>query len=361
MTSRHLLACCAALISAMAHGADLSQSLLGRLAATLAPGQASKVDAHDYDHLPWQPDSFYYGDGAAWNPQQQRIEFVASPVGGSPRYRYVYDVASDHWSAELVPWQGSGHGYDSNAVDEHGVHCFAKYGDHVVCRGTDGQWEELPETPWQPGTVQALETFVGRGLVLVNRTGTVAVWNGHRWLNINGAERSWGNTGTWATSVGDAVYLGAGSAVFRLDCNLELTRMPDPPWTMGNNQALHTTDGDQLLVARGDGEAWLAFDGKTWSERPELVSGAVVNRFHYYVTYIPELSAIATMSQRSSVHEMWLIKVAPTKVRQCGPLREHDTRREPQRAPLDRMQQHGRDAEEGKEPRHIRDRGQHDG
>jgi len=310
MKLHYLLACCMGLLCAGAQGADLSQTVLGRLAATLKPGQASKVTARDYDALPWLPDSFYYGDGAAWNPLAQRIEFVASPAGGTPRYRYVYDVATDHWSADLVPWQHSGHGYDSNAVDGQGTHCFAKYGNRVVCHQADDTWAELPAAPWQPGTVQALEHFPGRGLVLVNRTGLVGLWDGSEWTNISGAEGSWGNTGTWATAVGKEVYLGAGTAVFRLDCDLRLTRLPDPPWAMGNNQALHTTDGDKLLVARSDGAMWLEFDGSAWVERPDLVSGAIMNRYHYYVTYIPGLSAIVTMSKRGSDHQMWLGKVA---------------------------------------------------
>lgn len=310
MKLRHLVVCGAWLLWSAAQGADLSQTVLGRLAATLKPGQASRVVTKDYDALPWPPNVFYYGDGAAWNPIKQRIEFVASPTGGKPRYRHVYDLASDHWSAELVPWQGNGHGYDSNAVDEHGRHCFAKYSGGVVCREEDGSWVELPPAPWQPGTVQALETFPGRGLVLVNRSGLVALWDGRKWMEIPGAAESWGNTGTWATTVGKAVYLGAGAAVFRLDCDLKLERMPDPPWPMGNNQALHTTDGSRLLVARLDGAAWLQFDGTTWTERPDLVSGAVINLYSDFITYIPELSAIVTMTQRASDHQMWMLKVA---------------------------------------------------
>lgn len=293
-----------------ARAVDLATTPLGIAAAALAVGQAAKFDTPGYQSLPWLSDSFYYGDGAPWNSTAQQIQFVASPVGGTPRYRYVYDVATDAWTTELMPWQTNGHGYDSNAVTSSGVHCFARYGSQVGCRQVDGTWVDLPTLPWAPGTVQALENLPGVGLVIASRQGSIAVWNGTAWANVAGAA-AWGNTGTWATTVGNATYLGSGLYVYRLDANLTLTRMSDPPWSMGNNQAYHTTDGNKLLVARVGGAAWLEFDGTTWTARPDLVSEAIKPSHHYHVAFVPELGVIVTMSSRTpTLHDVWLVKVA---------------------------------------------------
>lgn len=313
MKFRILIALLAVFVYTATRADGLADTELGRAAAALTVGQAAKFTAPGYDALPWRSDAFYYGDGAAWNPITKRIEFVASPVGGTPRWRYTYDVANNAWAVELMPWQGNGHGYDSNAVTDAGVHCFARYGDEVGCRQPDGSWVDLPNMPWQPGTVQALENWPGHGLILVTRAGLIALWNGAAWKNITGAENAWGNTGTWATAVGDVVYVGANSTMFRVSANADgdpvLTKMADPPWPMGNNQANHTTDGINLLVARVDGAAWAEFNGAGWVDRPDLVSNAIRNQHHYYVVHIPELQIVVTMGARTpTLHEVWIIK-----------------------------------------------------
>lgn len=293
-----------------AQAIDLSTTPLGIAAAALQVGQSAKFETPGYQSLPWLADSFYYGDGAVWDSAEQQIQFVASPVGGTPRYRYTYDAATDMWATELMPWQTNGHGYDSNALNDAGLHCFARYGSQVGCRQPDGNWVDLPTLPWAPGTVQALEYLPGAGMVIVSRQGSVAVWNGAAWVNILGAA-AWGNTGTWVTTVGNIAYLGSGLYVYRLDANLTLTRMTDPPWTMGNNQALHATDGTKLIVAKKDGTAWVEFDGASWTLRPELVGDAVKGNHHYHVAFVPELGVIVTMSARTpTLHDVWLVKVA---------------------------------------------------
>ncbi len=300
----------ALLLVSPAQAVDLSTTPLGIAAAALQVGQAAKFETPGYQVLPWRADSFYYGDGAVWDSAEQQIQFIASPVGGTPRYRYTYDAATDAWATELMPWQTSGHGYDSNALNDAGLHCFARYGSQVGCRQADGSWVDLPALPWAPGTVQALEYLPGAGMVIVSRQGSIAVWNGAAWVNVPGAA-GWGNTGTWITTVGNVAYLGSGLFVYRLDANLTLTRMPDPPWSMGNNQAYHSTDGTKLLVARTGGAEWLEFDGAAWVSRPDLVSGAIKPSHHYHQAFIPELGVIVTMSARTpTLHDVWLVKVA---------------------------------------------------
>lgn len=313
-----LLIALALVVSAIAsHAADLTQTALGQAAATLQPGQAVKLNTPTYQSVPMEGDQYYYGDSAAWNPIKQRIEYVAAAVTGDPRHYYLYDVATDAWSVDDAGlWTGNGHGFDSNAVDTvSGIHYFAKYGGPVVARDdATGTWAALPATPFVLGTTPALEYLPGSGLVVASRNGNIAVWNGATWINILGAV-AWGNTENWISVVGDTAYIGVSSVMYALkkdatqDSGYKLTLVPAPPVPMGNSQALHTTDGTRLIVALKSGAMWYEFDGAEWKERPELVSGAVVNRWNYYITYIPEIQSIVTMSMRSGIREVWIVKM----------------------------------------------------
>lgn len=304
------------LASMEARAVDLTKTALGQAAATLQPGQAVKFNTPTYQTIPMEGDQYYYGDSAVWNPVKQRIEYVAAAVTGSPRHYYLYDVATDQWSVDDTGlWAGNGHGFDSNAVDTvSGIHYFAKYGGPVVQRDdASGTWTALPATPFVLGTTPALEYLPGAGLVVASRNGNIAVWNGAAWTNIAGAS-AWGNTENWVSVVGDTAYIGVASIMYSLkkdatqDSGYKLTLMPAPPVPMGNSLALHTTDGTHLIVALKSGAMWYEFDGSAWKERPELVSGAVVNRWNYYVAYIPELQSIVTMSMRGTVREVWIVK-----------------------------------------------------
>ena len=321
-TMSRILIALAAMFALNAHAIDLSLTPLGIAAAALQPGQSAKFNTPGYQALPWLSDSFYYGDGAAWNPTTQQIEFVASPVGGTPRYRYTYNLERDQWATEYMPWQTSGHGYDSNTIDAAGTHCFVKYYGPVTCRQSDGSWPALPlpPKPWAPGTDQALTYWPGHGLVLTSRDGQIAIWDGQAWTKVVGAA-VWGAYHTWSVLVGDVVYTGANAYAYRLEFvggQYALTALSAAPWNIAGNVAQHTTDGNHLLVASnqvpsvagGTLGAWIEFDGANWIARPDLASGAIAVKWHYYVVYIPEIQAIVTMSARTPTsHDVWIVKV----------------------------------------------------
>jgi hypothetical protein len=310
----------ALLIVSSAHAVDLSTTPLGIAAAALQPGQSQKYDnASLLADVPWSdPRLFYYGDGAAWNDITQCVEFVPSPTGGTPRYLLQYCLGTDTWSAELTPEWGNGHGYDSAAAGPNGDLYFARYGGQVMrYQHATQAWTQLPNLPWQPGTVQSLTWFPGKGLVIVSANGRVALWDGAQWTSIPGAH-AWGNTGAWSTLVGNVVYMGGYnsslvSSVYRLDASLTLTQMPAPPILVGNAKSYQTTDGTDLLVAQANGAAWYRFDGAAWADAGVPASGAIKDKWSYYTTYIPALDVILTVGGRSSLREMWLVKVGPAE------------------------------------------------
>lgn len=331
--NRILIALALLFAALAARAVDLSTTPLGIATAALQPGQAARFDTPGYQTIPMDGDQFYYGDSAVWNPVKQRIEFVAAAVTGEPRHYYVYDVSTDMWQADDVGlWAGPGHGFDSNAVDTvSGVHYFAKYSGPVLQRDdATGTWGELPPAPIVSGTTPALEYLPGSGLVLASRNGDVAVYNGAAWSPRIPGAAAWGNTENWVTTVGDVAYLGVSSLAYRLTKDAAqpigylLTAIPNPPVPIGNSQAIHTTDGQHLIVALKNGSMWYEFDGVAWKERPDLVSGAVVNKWHYYVAFIPELKVIMTLSMRNGVRDVWLTKVGasappPPPAPQCVP------------------------------------------
>jgi hypothetical protein len=314
--NKHLISAALLALSISVGAVDLATTPLGIAAAALQVGQAAKFETPTYQSIPMDFDQFYYSDGAPWNPVAQRIQFVASGLQGDPRHFYLYDVATDTWSVDDTgSWVGIGHGFDSNAIDTvSGVHYFAKYGGPVLQRSANGTWDALPPAPFTIGTTPALEYLPGAGLVLASRSGNIAVWNGVTWTQITGAV-SWGITENWATTVGEVTYIGTTTFVYRLKRDAAqpngylLERMPDPPLPIGNSKALHVSDGGNLLVAMKNGTAWYEFDGVAWKPRPELVSGAVVNKWHYHIAYVPDLSVIVTMSMRGGVRDVWIVKV----------------------------------------------------
>ena len=304
-----------ALLATSAQAIDLKTTPLGIAAAAMQPGEIKQYPNDSFlVDVPWHdPRLFYYGDGAAWNAANACIEFVPSPTGGTPRYLLQYCLDTDKWSAERTPEWDNGHGYDSAATDPNGDLYFARYGGPVMrYQHTTQTWSQLPDLPWQAGSVQSLTWFPRKGLVIASANGRVALWDGTHWLDIAGAH-AWGLTGAWSTLVGDAVYMGAyesklASSVYKLDSTLTLTRMPAPPIVVGNAKSYQTTDGKDLLVAEANGAAWFRFDGTTWSEGPFPASGAIIDKHQYYVTYIAPLNIIVTMGTRASIHEMWIIK-----------------------------------------------------
>lgn len=321
----------ALLLMATVARADINDTVLGRLADSLGPGEYAEMPANaSLSALPMTYSLLYYADGAVWDPRTQRIQIVAGPgtccANPAIYQRIVYDTATDAWSMEQMPLQGAHHAYDGNALDPvTGTHYFHFQVGPVYANNGSG-WIALPALPWSPTspvTGASLSWFPdaygGQGaLVYAAPAGRVAVYHGGAWTII--PVPSWGSAkiATEYNAVNHAVWIGAGTQSWKLSADLTMTRLTDAPVPLGINNAVLATDpsaGKHLIVQLYDGSTavrrWWEFDlaSDTWTRIANYDASLMmrVTRSHFQVN-IPELSAIVFFSHYWSERRVWVLK-----------------------------------------------------
>ncbi len=310
--------------------ADIHDTVLGKLAAATPVGEwmelpAPSLKAISLGDLSYS--TFYYTNKGYHNPVSNKLSWIGGPGNccanpHGPMFRRLdYDMAADQWALTLkTQWptftSGAGHGGDANAIDKaSGDEYFALPSDRIyLMRG--GNEYQLPPVPFATGrnTVEpAIEWFPeADALIYVGGSGThLAAYRDGAWAVIpvpaptpTQTPNGWGNYNQVAQydPVHKQIWLGGGFKSYRLDANLKLTRLADPPFNISINSAWHGADPNtgHFISTRSSDRSWWDFDlqADKWTPlsppRNALAVGEPLMKsaFTHVVYQIPELGGI---------------------------------------------------------------------
>lgn len=315
------------LIGWLAQGAQ--GTLLGDMARALPERTWVKLPANaslDKVDLPYA--LLYWADSGCWDPVHGAMLWVGATGSccGDGQYRLLrFDEASDSWSIALTPYQRSGHSYDGNALDPRTGHLyFSLYMDKQVKKWDGESWSLLPDLPYGAVPSVGMAWFPelnggAGGLVHVGENGSLGWFDGTKWTLIPGG--SWGTYNLFAeyNPILKIVWLGAGNGGerinYKLDAQLNLTRMGDAPISLNVGASLKSTDpagGKYLVTDLTTGDFWEfdANDKGTWvrltdmqGEKPDLGDGKPVLQ-----TPIPGHGVILYFKHNYAVRDVYLYR-----------------------------------------------------
>jgi hypothetical protein len=306
------------------HGAEpaaLSESELGKLAASMKPGTWAKLKTEGYtaDLLRVQSHHILeYTDQAVWDPKSLQVLFVGQGHYSAVKF-VAYSAASNRWKQLPTPswWGGDpdtgkgaiGHAYDNNALDPaKGILYFHQSATTKVHRYdiAKGEWSTLPELKGAPtGHGTALVYFPEMAGLIRVLAGSVHYFSEEKkaWSLLKD-KVSMGPYHDIAkySPVEKAVIFGAGNeskALYRLDAKGEITALPPAPILIRISSTVVTVDpvkGDVLVLDMEKKNKFHTLDIKknAWQELPDapLVSGAAVPvpelGVNFYFTTKPE-------------------------------------------------------------------------
>ncbi|MEO1573777.1 MAG: hypothetical protein AAFU65_02340, partial [Pseudomonadota bacterium] len=254
-------------------------STLSDLVATLPEKTWAQLPGNSsLNNLNIQNSTFFFANTGVWDAGNNRVLFMGGPgncCADVPTYRLMtYDEASNQWSQTTTPYTTGGHAYDGNAFGN-GTLYFGLYTQRSVKTWNGSSWGSLPNLPWTVSVATAMTYFPeAGGPVYVNGSGRAAIWRNGSWTNITGGD--WGDYHTFAeyNPVHGVVWLGSGNndtrATYRLDANLNLTRMANAPFSLNVPNAIQVADpvSGKYLVLNRNNNTWWEFDiiANTWSQ-----------------------------------------------------------------------------------------------
>ncbi|MEM9073641.1 MAG: hypothetical protein AAGE52_34445 [Myxococcota bacterium] len=305
-----------------------SDTVIGALASAMEPRSWVEMpdDSGALD-LDLHYSLLYWSDSAVWDSVERKVHWIGGPgtccADPATYQRLTYDAVEDAWTMEATPFAGSGHAYDGNAFDsERGLHYFSKFHDEVV-RVYDGRtWSDLPEIPFSATPTSGLaffETDEGSRLVYVGRTGRVALWDGTRWTQREGAEDSpWGTYNNFAepNPARGLVWMGAGNGGDRVHYAMsaagEFRRFADAPISLNNSRALHAYEpvSGNFLVHDIDADVFYEFDpvADTWTRIDDMVDRPSFTRGTRFQVPIPDCGVVLFFEHYRDVRNVYLYR-----------------------------------------------------
>jgi hypothetical protein len=306
---------------------------LSALASTLEPGEFARMpDNASLAGLEMERALLYWSDSAVWDPAGRQVRWIGGPgtccTDGRPAtYQLiVYDVASDTWSIEATPFEGSGHSYDASAFDPvTRTHYFALFEDRAVKRLRGGEWDSpLPDLPWRAQPAVALAWLPDLGasgsLLYVNGNGETAWFDGSRWNEVIAPE-PWGEYAVFAeySPVSDLVWVGGGEGRprvhYALDSGGGLRRLSDAPFSLSNASAHHAADpvtGRFVVATWESSPTWWEFDAVAdrWTAL-ESLRGVPSFMGSVFQVPIPECGVILYFDHYYDERNVYLYRHAP--------------------------------------------------
>lgn len=255
-------------------------SVLSDMADTMQVRSFAKLPVNPtLTTLPMGYSLWYWNDSGEWDPINKIVRCVGGPgtcCANPALYSIIsYEDATNTWSIQRAPYEGSGHGYDATALDPvTGDVYWAYRGDSTVARFNGTVWDTLPRMPMAGGTTPSLTWFPGinngRGALLyVNQGGSVAWFDGVAWHMIPKPADSWQGYNQFSQydPIHKAVFMGGGNGsnriIFKLDTNLALTRLKDAPVNLGNGASLVSCDpvsGLFVITTFTTPQQWWTYD-----------------------------------------------------------------------------------------------------
>jgi hypothetical protein len=293
----------------------LSGTALGNLAASMTPGQWSRLNTNNIGIISqWFsgfntpiPSPAYDSSCFFWNPKKQKAYLVtASHNGGGAPYLnsplFQYDDATNSWSRLADPamnypgtgdyGQGAAHCYDGVTMDETNEVLYWRpggYGNSRIfrycvnntpawCNGRQGIWSELPDATSTGG---CYGVAIGIAYHATMDGGTLLCWDADGRGIVSYRENPNGGNGAWTPPLpgSNLVSEGGGTCLeysakkrvtvigcqssdrrfWKIDDNKQITQLQDSPtafsmWSSTANVSLVTEPNTGNFIAIG-GEA----------------------------------------------------------------------------------------------------------
>ena len=262
-----------------------SASTLSDLVATIPektwvelPGNSS------LNNLDIQNSTFFFANSGVWDSGNNRVLWMGGPgncCAAVPTYKLMsYDEASNQWDEFNTPYTTGGHAYDANAFGN-GIFYFGLYATRSVKTWNGSSWSQLPDVPW-PTVVATSMTYFPEagGPVYVNGNGRAALYRNGSWQDLGSG--AWQGIHSFAeyNPVHGVVWLGSGNDAervsYRLDANLNLTRLSNAPFALNVPDAIQVPDpiSGKYLVLNRNNNTWWEFDilTDTWSQISGMVN-----------------------------------------------------------------------------------------
>jgi hypothetical protein len=306
---------------------SIGDTALAALASSIGPKEWIQMNVDSSlpnANLPHQITA--YADGAVWDSANQTMFWVGSQAHTAYFGLLEYDAKSDTWT-ENHAFDSGGHSYDGLALNPHtGELYFQHLDSNVIKKYSNGQWTNLPALPYPANYATPLVWFPdmdnGNGaLVHIGPLDDLAWFDGSSWHRIPFSGINWGSFSIFAqyNPVTKTVWFGGGSnnnqVTYKLDRNLNLTRMPDAPFTLHVGRSMHSVDpvSGKYLVINNDAELYeFDINAGTWTPVTESINSPL-NTFSMNATLqfhvpIPELGVIMFVQEFYSEERVYLYK-----------------------------------------------------
>jgi hypothetical protein len=312
----------------------VSETEIGKLAATMKPGAWAELKTQGYNHeLLGKHDILVYSDRAVWDPRSQQVLFIGQDHLRPPPRFIVYHARTNRWQALPTPaWAVKlkwFHAYENNAIDAgtgrffHHPSASRLVHEYDIARAV---WTTLPEIKGAAlGHGTALEYFPERkGLVRV-LGGIVHFYSEdtRTWSVLNEKKLPMGpyhNFAAYSPAFKIVLFGGGNDSrdVYQLDAAGKLTTRATAPVGLGIGQSINWVDPatGELLVLHKEGKLYSYHPGKDeWKEVPLKEMPLALRGSSHHVVAVPISTHGITMLFTSPARglKVYLYKHAATR------------------------------------------------